>query len=103
LLPDPGFVVACIAVALIGIQQGSELDLIAFFVSRSFGFANYSSIFGAIATAGALSTASGLVLFGKVHDAFGTYDIALVIGATAFLIGAAAFYATGRVAHARPA
>ena len=103
LLPDPGFVVACIAVALIGIQQGSELDLIAYFVSRSFGFENYSSIFGAIATAGALSTASGLVLFGQVHDAFGTYDIALVIGATAFLLGAAAFHATGRVPHARPA
>ena len=99
LLPDPGFGVACIAVALIGLQQGSELDLIAYFVSRSFGFENYSSIYGAIATAGALSTATGLVLFGKVHDAFGTYDIALVIGVSAFLVGAAAFHATGLVSH----
>lgn len=103
LIPEPGFALACVAVALIGIQQGSELDLIAYFVSRSFGFENYSSIYGAIATAGALSTATGLVLFGKVHDAFGTYDIALAIGATAFLIGAVAFHATGRVSHARPA
>lgn len=103
LLPEPSFAVACIAVALIGLQQGSELDLIAYFVSRSFGFENYSSIFGAIATAGALSTASGLVLFGQVHDAFGTYDIALTIGASAFLIGAVAFHATGRVGHLRPA
>ncbi len=94
LVPEPSFALAAIAVALIGLQQGSEVDLLAFFVSRGFGFKNYSSIFGAIATAGALSTATGLVLFGKVHDATGNYDLALIIGAICFLIGAAAFYAT---------
>jgi predicted MFS family arabinose efflux permease len=103
LVPEPGFVVACVAVALIGLQQGSEVDLLAYFVSRSFGFLHYSSIFGAIATAGALSTATGLVLFGMIHDTLGSYDVALMIGAAAFLIGAVAFYATGRVAPARPA
>lgn len=93
IIPEPTFVVAAFAVALIGVQQGSEVDLIAYFVSRGFGFANYSSIFGAIAMAGALSTAASLVLFGKVHELTGTYDIALVIGALGFLIGAAAFFA----------
>ena len=44
-----------------------------------------------------------LVLFGQVHDATGTYNIALVMGASAFLIGAAAFFATGRIARSHAA
>ncbi len=94
LVPDPSFALAAFAVALIGLQQGSEVDLLAYFVSRSFGFKHYSSIYGAIATAGALSTATGLILFGKVHDATGNYDAALMTGAVCFLIGTAAFYST---------
>lgn len=102
LVPEPHVAVALVAVALIGLQQGSELDLLAYFISRNFGFGHYSSIFGAIATAGALSTASGIVLFGQVHDATGAYTIALMVGAFAFLVGAVAFYATSRVARPLP-
>lgn len=103
LVPEPHVAVALLAVALIGLQQGSELDLLAYFISRNFGFGHYSSIFGAIATAGALSTAFGVVLFGQVHDATGAYTIALVGGAVAFLVGAAAFFATSQVARPLPA
>jgi predicted MFS family arabinose efflux permease len=100
LVPEPSFAIAAIAVALIGLQQGSEIDLLAYFVSRTFGYKNYGTIYGAIAMAGALSTATGLVLFGKLHDATKSYDLALTIGATAFVIGAAAFFA---MKYARPA
>jgi cyanate permease len=92
LIPEPSFALAAFAVTLIGLQQGAEVDLLAFFVSRTFGITNYGSIYGAIATAGALSTATGLTLFGKVHDATGNYNIALIAGAIAFIIGASAFY-----------
>lgn len=103
LVPEPHVAVALVAVALIGLQQGSELDLLAYFISRHFGFQHYSSIFGAIATAGALSTASGIVLFGQVHDATGSYTIALVVGVCAFLVGAVAFHAAGRQGRAQAA
>ncbi len=93
LIPEPSFAIAALAVALIGLQQGSEVDLMAYFVSRTFGLKNYGSIYGAIATAGALSTATGLILFGQVHDFTKSYDIALTIGTAAFLIGAMAFLA----------
>ncbi|MFM9863597.1 MAG: MFS transporter [Micropepsaceae bacterium] len=93
LIPDPSLALALFAVALIGLQQGSEIDLLAYFVSRTFGTKNYGSIYGAIATAGALSTATGLVLFGKVHDWTKTYDIALIVGTVAFVVGAMAFLA----------
>ena len=93
LLPEPSFAVAAVAVLLIGMQQGAEIDLLAFFVSRTFGTQHYGAIYGAIAMAGALSSAFGIVLFGKVHDFTKTYDIALTVGAIAFLVGAASFFA----------
>lgn len=97
LVPEPSFALAALAVLMIGIQQGSEVDLIAFFVSRRFGLANYSAIYGRVATFGAVGTALGLVTFGWIHDATGAYDWALVVGAMAFAAGAAAFAGLGQV------
>ncbi|MGH6950601.1 MAG: MFS transporter [Vitreimonas sp.] len=94
--PSPSFALAALAVALIGMQQGAELDLFGFFVSRSFGLTHYGAIYGSIAMAGALSTATALLLFGEIHDATGSYDIGLKIGAAMFCIGALAFTAIGR-------
>lgn len=94
--PAPSFALAAIAVAMIGAQQGAETDLFAYFISRSFGIKNFSSIYGVIAMAGALSTALALISFGKIHDATGSYDIALTIGAVLFCLGAVAFGLIGR-------
>lgn len=96
LIPSPSFALAAFAVTLIGLQQGSEVDIIAFFVSRGFGLKHYGAIYGMVAMAGAISTAVALVLFGKVHDLTGSYDLALAIGAAAFCAGALAFGAIGR-------
>ncbi len=93
LLPEANFAIAAFAILLIGMQQGAEIDLLAYFVSRTFGTKHYGSIYGAIAMAGATSSACGLVLFGIVHDATKSYDIALTTGTVAFLVGAASFYA----------
>ena len=100
MIPSPSFGLAALAVGMIGMQQGSEVDLIAYFVSRTFGITHYGAIYGTIAMAGALSTAVALVLFGKIHDVTGTYDIALMIGAAAFCMGAASFASIGRVGPA---
>jgi MFS family permease len=100
--PELSFAPAALAVALIGMQQGAELDLFGYFVSRSFGLRNYGSIYGVILMAGALATAAALVLFGEVHDATASYDIALTIGAVMFCAGALAFTAIGRLKSAAP-
>jgi nitrate/nitrite transporter NarK len=89
--PELSFALAALAVGLIGMQQGAEVDLFAYFISRSFGVKHYGALYGVIAMAGALSTAIALVLFGEMHDATGSYDIALVIGAVLFCLGAVAF------------
>lgn len=100
--PAPSFAVAALAVGLIGMQQGAEVDLFAYVVSHSFGVKNFGAIYGVVVMAGAFSTAVALVTFGKVHDATGSYDIALMIGAVCFVVGALAFLALGRV-HAAAA
>ena len=100
MLPAPSFALAALAVGLIGLQQGSEVDLFAFFISRNFGVKHYSSIYGLIAMAGALSTAIALVMFGKVHDATGSYQAALIIGGVLFVLGRGDGAAIGEVAEA---
>ena len=74
-------------------EVGNEIDLIAYFVSRGFGLKHYSTIYSMIAMAGAVSTAIALVLFPRVHDVTGSYDIALMIGTVGFCTGAFAFAA----------
>ncbi|MBL8544996.1 MAG: MFS transporter [Hyphomonadaceae bacterium] len=96
MIPEPSFALAALAVAMIGAQQGAEVDLFAYFISRTFGLKHYGSIYGVIAMAGALSTAVALVSFGKIHDATGSYDLALTIGAVLFCVGALAFAFIGR-------
>lgn len=95
-IPEPSFAMAALAVAMIGAQQGAEVDLFAYFISRSFGLKHYGAIYGVIAMAGALSTAVALVSFGKIHDATGSYDLGLQIGAVLFAVGALAFALIGR-------
>ena len=94
--PTLSFTIAAAAVLMIGLQQGSEVDLIAYIVSRTFGVEHYGTIYGALAVAGAVSTAASFVFFGKVHDLTGSYDIALTAGALAFCVGAIAFATGGR-------
>lgn len=96
--PEPSFALTAIAVALVGFQQGAETDLFAYIVSHSFGTKHYGSIFGTVLTAGAFSTAIALVLFGEVHDATGSYDVALKMGAVLFCLGAVAFASIARTA-----
>ncbi len=95
--PAPSFALAALAVGLIGMQQGAEVDLFAYFISRNFGLKHYGAIYGVIAMAGALSTAIALILFGEVHDATGSYDAALIAGAILFCLGAVAFAFMGRL------
>jgi len=94
-MPSPSFWLAAMAVLMIGLQQGAEVDLIAYIVSRSFGVRHYGSIYGALGVAGSLSTAASFVFFGKVHDMTGSYDLALTVGIVAFAVGAIAFTLSG--------
>jgi MFS family permease len=62
------YAAALFAVAAIGVQQGAEIDLLAYFVARRFGLDRYGSIYGWMQVAGWMGTLCGVLLFGKIHD-----------------------------------
>jgi MFS family permease len=111
-VPAAGFVVlaafdlpigiAVAAIALVGIQQGAEIDLFAYFVSRRFGLERYGGVYGWIIAASWLGNASGILMFGWLFDASGGYALpewvaAVLLVAAAFLIAAVRLPRTSEV------
>jgi predicted MFS family arabinose efflux permease len=86
--PEISFLFAAIAVAMAGLQQGSETDVMAYFISRNFGVASFSLVFGMVITAGVIGTVSGGILFGFTHDFTKSYDLALMASACLFMSAA---------------
>ena len=83
LLPALGFVALLtagnvtpaimLAVTIIGIQQGAEIDIFAYLVARRFELARYGAIYGALVGLGWIGNVGGLLGMGKSHDWFGSY------------------------------
>jgi MFS family permease len=94
-VPSASLWLAGVALLTIGLQQGGEVDLLAYIVSRSFGIGHYGAIYGALGVPGGLSTAASFVLYGKLYDLTGSYDLALGIGIAAFAVGTIAFTISG--------
>lgn len=98
LAPALGFVVllatsgmvpaALLAAAIIGLQQGAELDIFAYFVGRRFGVARYGAIYGALVGLGWIGNVGGLLGMGKIHDVFGTYAPGQALGIVALVVSA---------------
>jgi MFS family permease len=79
---------AIAAAAMVGIQQGAEIDLFAFFTARRFGMRRYGRIYGGIVAAGWIGNAIGILGFGWLYVALGSYAVPEAIGAASLLIGA---------------
>jgi MFS family permease len=79
---------AIAAVAMVGVQQGAEIDLFAWFISRRFGLARYGAVYGWIIASAWIGNAIGILGFGRLHDAVGRYALAELIAAGLFVIGA---------------
>ncbi len=80
--------IAVFAVLLVGIQQGAEIDLFAWFTARRYGLARYGTVYGWIIAMGWLGNATGIVAFGWLHDFAGSYVVAELMGAGLLAIGA---------------
>jgi MFS family permease len=89
-----------IGIVLAGLSQGAEGDIGPYVIARRFGLAAFSGIVGAISAATIVGTAAGAFLFARTFDATGGYDLALWIGAGAFLSGALCYLALGLKAMA---
>lgn len=79
---------ALLAAGMIGLQQGVELDLFAYFVARRFPLASYGTIYGALLGTAWIGNAAGIIGVGMIHDATGSYALAQGIGMAALTLGA---------------
>jgi predicted MFS family arabinose efflux permease len=66
-----------VAVLLLGLCAGAEVDLLAFLFSRLFGLRHYAAIYGCGISAFTAGAGIGPILAGRVHDATGSYGPAL--------------------------
>ncbi len=77
LLTSLGTTYAALAVVLVGLGLGAEVDLIAFMLSRYLGLKSFGEIYGYLFAAFMLGTGVGPFAMGAVFDATGNYDAAL--------------------------
>jgi MFS family permease len=82
---------AIAAIGVIGIQQGAEIDLFAYFVARRFGMAQYGRIYGWIVAMSWIGNAAGILLFGQLHDATQSFVIAEALASILLVFGAILF------------
>jgi MFS family permease len=82
-------VLPAIGVVLMGLGLGTEIDLIAFLVSRYFGQRAFGELYGYFFMVFGIGSSLGRMLFGLVFDMAGSYTPAL-IGAGAVLVVAVA-------------
>lgn len=88
--------VAIVALVLLGLGQGAEIDVVAFMIARYFGLRSYASIYGLSVFFIASMVALGGSLIGLSYDYFGDYNIALLVAASCFVISAFSYLAMGR-------
>lgn len=84
---------AILALVLIGVQQGAEIDLVGYLLARLFGMRNYASAYGVCVVFLGLSGAFGVAWFGRSFDAHGSYDLVLALSVPCYLAGAALLFA----------
>lgn len=88
------------AAALIGIQQGAEIDLFAYIVSRRFGMARYGTIYGWLLGISWIGNAIGILAAGWSHNATGSYALLQIVSA-GLLVAGAVLIATVKVPAVR--
>ena len=89
-----------VAVVLVGMSAGAEVDLLAYLVRTYYGMRRYAGIYGWMLSAFSLGAGLGPIFAGKLHDVNGNYAVALYSGAALAVVSAALF---GTLSARRPA
>jgi len=97
LLIWPGSIfVSAVAVGLLGLSLGAELDCVAYLTTRHFGMRSFGVLFGTISGLLALATGLGPLLVSLTYDLSGSYDIVLMACIPLILLSAFCFLSLGR-------
>lgn len=103
LLSSQMFYAALLAAGMIGLQQGAELDVFAYFTARRFPVVQYGTIYGALNGVSWIGNATAIKGVGMIHDSTGSYDLAQAIGMVTLILGAALIWAVRLPAGPKPA
>ncbi len=96
-LSFPGSVLmATIAVLVLGLSLGAELDAVAYLTTRHFGLRSFGMIFGTISGLLALATGLGPFLVNTSYDITGSYYPAVTAYIPLCLLASALFFSLGR-------
>lgn len=96
MIPDSGTVVQLLAIAVIGLSIGAELDVITYLSTRYFGMRSFGKLFGFVLMPMAIGTASSPLLAAAFHDQFKSYDPFLWLTMGLMIIGGIALFTLGR-------
>ena len=88
--------IAWVAIILLGLAAGAEVDLLAYLVGRYFGLRSYGKIYGVMLSGFALGGGLGPMLAGAAFDISGNYNVAMICGMLIFAAAALLLGATGR-------
>jgi MFS family permease len=73
------FPMACLAAALIGVGLGAEADITPYLLTRYYGLASFSTLYGFTWTFYAVAGATGPVILGRAYDVTGSYTSLLTV------------------------
>ncbi len=96
LIGTPDYPLAVLAVVMIGLAAGAELDLMAFLAAQYFGLRHYAKIYSLLYAALAICSGSSSWIFGKIYESTQSYSLAFQIGAVLFAVGAVLVLTMGR-------
>lgn len=96
-----GLAAMMVVVFLCGLMNGAENDLLPFLAARLFGLRAFAEIYGTAIPIALAGSAIGIVGFGRLHDATGSYAVALVVGGVALALAAVCFLLLRRVRTAK--
>ncbi|WP_303541724.1 MFS transporter [Sphingomonas natans] len=100
LLAMPGSVPAgFVAVLLMGLSLGAEVDAVAFLTGHYFGLRHYGMLFGTINSGLSLSTGAAPLLAGFIYDRWGSYDPMLIGAIPLCLLSAGLMASLGSFPH----
>ena len=85
--PDSPTALIWIYSLLIGLSAGSWLPAMSMLVSKRFGLASYSSVYGFVTLAQSLGLASGPFMMGYLYDTTGNYNSAFTILLALCIVG----------------
>ncbi len=87
--------VIVIAVIVLGLALGAELDVVAYLATRHFGLRSYGVIFGTIVSLWSVANGLGPLGVSYIYDLTGSYEGALWIYIPLLIIASASLYAMG--------